>query len=95
MPPVKRPPRELGLPARPLDRDRPRAVLHQIAGRNDELHAEVGMGEAAPVDHALGRVVVDHHSFKLGQEGIAIAQALARRGRSGAQAGSPGPSDSR
>ena len=32
------------------------------------------MGEAPPVDNALGRVVVDHHPVDLGQEGVAVAK---------------------
>ncbi len=61
---------------RPLDRDGGGPVLHQEAGWNHELKAQVRMGEAAPVDNALGGIVVDGDAFQLRQEGIAVAKTL-------------------
>ena len=68
---------KLRLPARSLDGHRAGAVLHQISGRHHELQAQVGMDEAAPLDHALRRIVVDHHPVELRQERVAIAHAAA------------------
>ena len=68
---------KLRLPGRSLDGHRGGAVLHQITGWNHELQAQVGMNEAATLNYALRRIVVDHHPIELRKECIAIANAAA------------------
>src|SRR3546814_9377026 len=59
---------EVRLAARSRDRDGARTIFHAKARWGGEAHPQIGMAEAAALDHALFRIVAIEHAVERVQE---------------------------